>query len=215
MSMEQTAPAEREADRIDWFAAIPFFAVHIAAVVGVVMLGWSWKGAAFAAFFYYVRMFGITAGFHRYFAHRSYKMGRVMQFLMAFLGMTSTQKGVLWWAAHHRHHHKFSDKVEDIHSMKLRGFLWSHVGWILARTYNETEWDQIKDFAKYPELRFLNRFHRDRRAVGTRVGLLRLHLVPLARHLLRELACPLARQPPLRNHRREQEQSHDRASHDG
>ncbi len=159
MSIEQAAPGERRADRIDWFAAIPFFAVHIAAIIGVAWLGWSWKGAAFAALFYYLRMFGITAGFHRYFAHRSYKMGRVMQFLMAFLATTSTQKGVLWWAAHHRHHHKFSDKAEDIHSMKLRGFLWSHVGWILARTYNETEWDQIKDFAKYPELRFLNRFH--------------------------------------------------------
>ncbi len=104
-------------------------------------------------------MFGITAGYHRYFSHRAFKAGRAMQFFFALLATSSTQKGVLWWASHHRLHHKFSDTPEDVHSMKLRGFWWSHVGWILSHDFETTDEARIKDFMKYPELRFLDRFH--------------------------------------------------------
>jgi stearoyl-CoA desaturase (Delta-9 desaturase) len=148
-----------EDDRIDWVAAIPFWAVHVLAVVGIWRLGFSWKGLGIAVFFYYLRMFGTTAGYHRYFAHKTYKTSRAFQFFLAVLAQSSTQKGVLWWAAHHRNHHKYSDKPEDVHSMKLRGFIWSHFGWILMHKYDATEWQEIQDFAKYPELRWLNRFH--------------------------------------------------------
>jgi stearoyl-CoA desaturase (delta-9 desaturase) len=85
-------------------------------------------------------------------------MGRVLQFLMAFGGGTAAQKGALWWASHHRHHHKHSDTPEDVHS-PLKGFMWSHVGWILCNKYNETDYNAIKDFAKYPELVWLNKHH--------------------------------------------------------
>lgn len=107
---------------------------------------------------YFVRMFFITAGFHRYFAHRAYKTSRVMQFVMAWCGSSSCQKGVLWWAAHHRTHHRYSDTDRDIHSPK-RGLWWSHVGWILCRKYQGTDWSSIRDFAKYPELVWLNKYH--------------------------------------------------------
>jgi len=162
--IESPAPATEATDdpsltRIAWLTSIPFFAVHVAAVAGVWALGWSWKGFLLAVGFYYLRMFGITAGNHRYFAHRTYKTSRVFQFVLAFIGTLSVQKGVLWWAAHHRLHHKFSDKPGDIHSRKINGFIWSHVGWILARKHDETEWDQIRDFRAYPELVWLNRWH--------------------------------------------------------
>jgi stearoyl-CoA desaturase (Delta-9 desaturase) len=112
-----------------------------------------------ALIFYFIRMFGLTAGYHRYFSHRSYKTSRVFQFLLALLGSTATQKGVLWWAAHHRAHHKYSDTPRDIHSVRQQGFWWAHVKWILVRTYIETDFDRIKDFARYPELRWLNKYH--------------------------------------------------------
>ena len=105
---------------------------------------------------YWGRMFFITAGYHRYFSHRSYKLGRVMQFVMAFGGATAAQKGPLWWAGHHRHHHRYSDTELDLHS-PLKGFWWSHVGWILCDKNNDWNPDDIKDFAKYPELRWLNK----------------------------------------------------------
>jgi stearoyl-CoA desaturase (delta-9 desaturase) len=102
-------------------------------------------------------MFGVTAGYHRYFAHRAFKTGRAFQFVLAVLAQSSSQKGVLWWAAHHRHHHRYSDMPEDIHSPARRGFWWSHVGWIVSPRYEATNLSAIKDFARFPELRWLDR----------------------------------------------------------
>jgi stearoyl-CoA desaturase (delta-9 desaturase) len=138
-------------------AVAGFLLVHVAAVVGVAVLGFSWKGVALCVASYTLRMFAITAGFHRYFSHRSFRLARVPQFLLALLGQTAAQKGVLWWASNHRHHHKYSDRPEDIHSPVQNGFWWSHIGWILSGLYDETDFSRIPDLAKYPELRWLNR----------------------------------------------------------
>jgi stearoyl-CoA desaturase (delta-9 desaturase) len=158
-----TTPSSKSGDsgneyKLRWLQNAPFWGVHIAAVVGVYMMGWSWSGLALAIGLYYLRMFGVTAGFHRYFSHRTYKTSRVMQFFLALLGQTAAQKGALWWAAHHRIHHKNSDGPEDVHSPVQRGFWWSHMGWFLVRKHAPTHWEQIRDLSKYPELRFLNRF---------------------------------------------------------
>jgi len=112
-----------------------------------------------AVIFYFVRMFAVTGAYHRYFAHRAYKTSRVFQFLLALLGTSATQKGPLWWAAAHRVHHKYSDTPEDVHSPKQRGFWYSHMGWWLGREHEQTQWKQIKDFAQYPELVFLEKGH--------------------------------------------------------
>lgn len=108
---------------------------------------------------YGVRMFFITGAYHRYFSHRTYKTSRWFQFVLAFMAQTSVQKGVLWWAAHHREHHKHSDQPEDPHSMKLYGFWYSHLGWILGPEYKDTRFELIKDFARFRELVWLNRYH--------------------------------------------------------
>ncbi len=76
-------------------------------------------------------------GYHRYFSHRSFKTSRAFQFVMALMATSSTQKGVLWWAANHRHHHRYSDTEDDLHSPSLRGFLWSHIGWIVSDRHNK------------------------------------------------------------------------------
>jgi stearoyl-CoA desaturase (delta-9 desaturase) len=149
---------ERDRDRVALFTSVPFFLVH-ALALGAFFVRFHWWYPVVAIGLYYLRMFGITAGYHRYFSHRAYKTGRVFQFLLAWLGTTATQKGVLWWAAHHRDHHKFSDQPEDIHSPVQRGLWWSHAGWILSSRFDETKWERIPDFAKYPELRWLNRWH--------------------------------------------------------
>lgn len=107
---------------------------------------------------YLVRMFGVTAGYHRYFSHRSYKLGRVAQFLMAVLAQTSGQKGVLWWAAHHRDHHRHSDTPRDLHSPR-EGFWWAHVGWILSTEHDHYDAARVADFGRFAELRWLDRHH--------------------------------------------------------
>ena len=151
--------AVRSADeKLDPITSIPFIAVHVVALLAFVAK-FHWYYPVVAIGLYYLRMFGITAGYHRYFSHRAYKTSRWFQFVLAFLGTLSTQKGVLWWAAHHRDHHKYSDLPGDIHSPVQKGLWWSHVGWILCRKYDETKIDRIRDFAKYPELRWLNKYH--------------------------------------------------------
>ena len=136
----------------------PFAIMHLLAF-GVFFVPFKWSYLITCLALVFGRMFWVTAGYHRYFSHRSYKTSRVFQFVIAFMAMTSAQKGVLWWAAHHRHHHRFSDQEEDLHSPTLFGFFWSHIGWIVSDRYNDTRTNYIADFAKFPELRWLNKFH--------------------------------------------------------
>jgi len=152
-----TAPARsRTADeRINWLTSTPFLAFHLIPVAAL------WTGVSTAAVVlgvasYFVRMFFVTAGYHRYFSHRSYRLPRWAQFVMAVGGASAMQKGPLWWAAHHRDHHRWSDTERDVHS-PIRGFWWSHVGWILCDKYAATDEQRVADLAKYPELRWLNR----------------------------------------------------------
>jgi stearoyl-CoA desaturase (delta-9 desaturase) len=132
--------------------------MHVA-VIAAFFVPFSWEMVALCLGSYIVRMFAITAGYHRYFSHRTYKMSRVAQFLMAWLGSMAVQKGVIFWAANHRLHHKHSDQTDDIHSPLQRGFYWSHVGWIISPDHEVTHWDQVPDLAKFPELVWLNKYH--------------------------------------------------------
>jgi stearoyl-CoA desaturase (delta-9 desaturase) len=108
---------------------------------------------------YVVRMFAITAGFHRLFSHRTYQTGRVFSFLMAFAGTAAYQKGPLWWSSHHRRHHLHADTEDDLHSPLTRTLWRSHVGWFLQRDSQATEWDLIPNLLKYRDLRLLDRFY--------------------------------------------------------
>ena len=140
------------------WSSLPFALMHVAPLlVLLVPFSWSLVGVALAT--YAIRVFGITGGYHRYFSHRTYKTSRAFQFVLAWLGAASVQKGPLWWSAHHRHHHRYSDQPGDLHSPGLQGFLWAHVGWIVAEQNDATDMKAIPDFAKYPELRWLNRWH--------------------------------------------------------
>jgi stearoyl-CoA desaturase (Delta-9 desaturase) len=143
-------------EHTDWVSAIPFFGIHLAPLAAFFVTV-TWQDWVLCALLYVTRMFCITAGYHRYFSHRSYRTGRVVQFLLALGGTTAAQKGPLWWAGHHRVHHRFSDLDRDVHSPR-DGFWWSHVGWILSTRYKRTDLDAIKDFAAYPELRLLDRY---------------------------------------------------------
>ena len=117
--------------RIDILGNIPFLLVHVGCVL-VFWAGFSWAAIITCLFLWFIRMFGITAGYHRYFSHRSYKTSRIFQFFLAVLGNAAAQLGPLWWAACHRTHHQHSDTDKDIHSPVLDGFLWSHVGWVIS-----------------------------------------------------------------------------------
>jgi stearoyl-CoA desaturase (delta-9 desaturase) len=154
---DQELPNGDAAERIDWVRAIPFILMHVACL-GVFFVGWSWLAIAIAVFLYALRVFTLTGFYHRYFSHRSFKTWRVIQFIFAVIGCSAVQRGPLWWAAHHRHHHIHSDDEEDLHSPRQKGILWSHFGWFLTPKALLTNFKIIPDFAKYPELRFLDRW---------------------------------------------------------
>jgi stearoyl-CoA desaturase (delta-9 desaturase) len=144
-------------DDIVYPSAIPFVLVHLACFAAI------WTGITTTAVvlcitLYWVRIFGIGAGYHRYFSHRSYATSRAFQFVLACLSQSTTQKSVLWWAAKHRHHHLHSDTMEDVHSPRQSGFLYSHLGWIFAQRHAETDLSRVADLARYPELMALHRF---------------------------------------------------------
>jgi stearoyl-CoA desaturase (delta-9 desaturase) len=143
---------------LDLKASLPFLTVHAGCIL-VLWAGFSWTALTACLVLYVVRMFGITAGFHRYFSHRSFKTSRTGQFALALLGTSAAQRGPLWWAAHHRYHHRHSDSEHDIHSPSLHGLVWSHVGWIFSR--HSTPWDarEVRDWDRYPELAWLSRWH--------------------------------------------------------
>jgi stearoyl-CoA desaturase (delta-9 desaturase) len=146
-----------EPDRVDWVRTLPFVFLHLGCL-GVVWTGWSPVAVATAVGLYFVRMFAVTGILHRYFSHKTYRTSRLGQFLLALWAGTAVQRGPLWWAWHHRHHHRHSDTENDTHSPHVHGFWWSHIGWITSRRNFPTDYGQVRDLAKFPELVFLNRF---------------------------------------------------------
>jgi stearoyl-CoA desaturase (delta-9 desaturase) len=153
-----TAPIDQAAGkRVDWLRVIPFIALHLMCL-GVLWVGAPRGAVIVAAALYVVRMFAITGFYHRYFSHRTFRAGRAAQFAFALLGASATQRGPLWWAAHHRKHHRHADTALDVHSPRQHGFWWSHMGWITSAENFPTDMKEVRDLARFPELRWLDRF---------------------------------------------------------
>lgn len=145
--------AERATSQL---STVLFVAMHLACLF-VFFVPISLKVLGLAAVGYVLRMWAITAGYHRYFAHRSFKTSRTFQFVLALLGTSAMQNGPLWWASWHRRHHRYSDTERDPHSPARQGFWHAHVGWFLDGSHDRPDLTNVKDLARYPELRFLER----------------------------------------------------------
>jgi len=146
-----------EHDDIIYPSAIPFVLVHLACIAAI-WTGVTWQAVCLCVVLYWLRIFAIGAGYHRYFSHRAYSTSRAFQFILAVLSQSTAQKSVLWWAAKHRHHHLHSDTEYDVHSPRHKGFLYSHLGWIFSRKHETTDLVKVADFAQYPELIWLHRY---------------------------------------------------------
>ncbi|MEZ5470842.1 MAG: acyl-CoA desaturase [Marinicella sp.] len=143
-------------ESIDMSRIIPFIAIHLACLL-VFVVGVSWAALLICFLSYLIRMFAITAFYHRYFSHKSFKTSRPVQFVFAIIGATATQRGPIWWAAHHRHHHIHSDSEDDSHSPR-HGFWHSHMKWFLMKKNFPVKSQYVKDLKQYPELRFVDRY---------------------------------------------------------
>ncbi|MCA9511940.1 MAG: acyl-CoA desaturase, partial [Myxococcales bacterium] len=138
-------------------SAAIYWTIHAACLLAFVT-GIGATEVALCLGLFWLRMFAITGGYHRYFSHRAYRTSRAFQFALAVLGCMAVQKGPLWWAAGHRRHHRFSDRDGDMHSPR-RGFWYSHQAWIFDDAWGRTEIELVPDLARYPELVWLNRWH--------------------------------------------------------
>ena len=154
LTFDPTKPKNTKTDISRW---MPYLVLH-GGCIGLFWVGFSWTAFWVAFVMYWVRMFAVTGIYHRYFSHRTYRMNRFWQFVFAIWGGTASQRGPLWWAAQHRHHHAHSDEPEDVHSPLQHGFYWAHIGWLTDRQNLATDMKMVSDLAKFPELVFLNRF---------------------------------------------------------
>ena len=155
----KSSEQDNNVDRVDLARCLSLVVLHLGCL-GVIWVGWSWFAITIAMALYFIRMFSVTAFLHRYFSHRSFKTSRFMQFIFAVMASTALQRGALWWASHHRKHHQQSDGKDDVHSPNAKGFVWSHIGWLTSSKNFATDYTVIKDFAKFPELVFLNRYNK-------------------------------------------------------
>ena len=149
-------PARLPPRDYEWPNFVPFVVVHLLPFAAL------WTGSrpvdwVVCAALYFVRVFGVMAGYHRYFSHRAFKTSRWFQFVLAVLAESTLQKGVLWWAARHRSHHKHTDEPEDVHSPLQYGFWHSHMLWLAERDSELTDDSRIRDLTKYPELVWIDR----------------------------------------------------------
>ena len=137
-----------------------FWVVQASALlVFAVPFRWAFLGLWAASHF--LRAIGLTLVFHRYLAHRAFRMNRVARFVWTFIGTAAMQKGPLWWAGHHVNHHRFADREGDPHSPMISGFYYAHVGWFLHDTKHdrvEATNPVIRDFSTVPEIAWLDRY---------------------------------------------------------
>jgi stearoyl-CoA desaturase (delta-9 desaturase) len=155
--MTSETDADDVHDDIIYPSTIPFILVHLGCFAAI-WTGVTWQALALCVTLYWLRIFAIGAGYHRYFSHRSYSTSRAFQFVLAFMSQTTTQKSVIWWASKHRHHHLFSDTGHDVHSPRHHGFIYSHLGWIFSRKHDEPDFAKVSDLTRYPELMWLHKF---------------------------------------------------------
>ena len=155
--MNADTDADDVHDDIIYPSTIPFILVHLGCFAAI-WTGVTWQALAICITLYWLRIFAIGAGYHRYFSHRSYSTSRTFQFVLAFMSQTTTQKSVVWWASKHRHHHLHSDTGHDVHSPRHHGFIYSHLGWIFSRKHDEPDFAKVSDLTRYPELMWLHKF---------------------------------------------------------
>ncbi|MEM7612449.1 MAG: fatty acid desaturase [Pseudomonadota bacterium] len=149
---------QRVATRQANYVKVAMLVFHIACL-GVIVVGVSPVAALVALGMYLVRAFGITAGFHRMLAHRSFKASRPVQFALTLFGSLAVQGGPIWWVSHHRTHHRYTETDKDIHSPRTQGFWNAHIGWMMQAESFMENGANSRDLHKYPEIKFLQRHY--------------------------------------------------------
>src|SRR5262249_52572247 len=137
-----------------------FWLVQASALL-VFAVPFRWAFIALWAASHFLRAVGLTLAFHRYYAHRAFRMNRVARFVWTFIGVAAMQTGPLWSAGHPVNHSKSADRDGDPHTPMVSGVYYAHIGWFL----NDTRYDRVeasnpvmRDFGSVPEIAWLDRY---------------------------------------------------------
>lgn len=136
--------------RVRWTGIIFFTVIHIVGIIGA-PLYMTYHGVSLSEwvlFLTYTSLSGmaITMGYHRLFAHATFKTGTVIRFLLLFFGASTFEQTALKWASQHRQHHQFTDTERDPYSIQ-KGFWYAHMGWIIFWKH-KVNYDIVKDLSK-------------------------------------------------------------------
>jgi stearoyl-CoA desaturase (Delta-9 desaturase) len=147
--------------KINWTNLTFFSAVTAIAVIGLPLywtrFGISQAEWALFAFYVFATGFSITVGYHRLFAHRSFKASGLVTFLNLMFGAAAFEQSALMWASQHRDHHRFVDTPLDPYSIK-KGFWYAHIGWILFWT-QKTDYSNVRDLESEPLIAHQHRYY--------------------------------------------------------
>jgi hypothetical protein len=144
--------AEFRFDNVNWVNTVIILGSPIAAVIGIYYVPILWKTLIFSIIYYFFSGLGITAGYHRLFAHRAYEATYLVRLFLVLGGTAALEGSVKWWCGGHRVHHRYTDTRKDPYNAK-RGFWWAHVGWMLFNPVNKAKAD-IRDLQADPIMNF-------------------------------------------------------------
>ena len=133
--------------------------IHVGALFALLPANFSWTAVGLALFLHwFTGCLGITLGWHRLIAHRSFKTPKWVEYFFVFCGSLSCQSGPIEWVGLHRHHHSFSDQEVDHHNSGL-GFWWSHMQWMFHEVPAKKEIERFtKDINQDPVYLFFNKY---------------------------------------------------------
>ena len=132
---------------------------HIIALYGLWNVQMNWIDIQSTLLMYFFTGFGITAGYHRLWSHRSYNASNIVQIILAFAGAGAYQGSILWWSKYHRLHHNKSDTDDDPYGPE-KGFLYSHILWIFEnRQIKQIKTVDVKDLKSNSIVMFQHKYY--------------------------------------------------------
>lgn len=147
-----------------WLPASVLIGTFIVAVTIVpwygAVHGYSWGNwAAFVAILA-CNGFSITAGYHRLFAHNTYKAHPLLKWFFALFGASATQNSILVWCSGHRRHHRHVDDSDNDPYSAKRGLWFSHIGWMLRdHPTGRIDFSNVPDLQRDPIVVFQHRYY--------------------------------------------------------
>lgn len=143
---------------LQWISFLVLTVTPLLALYGVLTTPLRLPTALWGLLYYFFSGLGITAGYHRLWAHRAYSAKRPLEYVFMLAGSSAVQGSIHWWARGHRSHHRYTDTDLDPYSAS-RGFFYSHMGWMLIKPRRPIGSADVSDLRRNPVVQFQHRHY--------------------------------------------------------